>query len=97
MVRELLSDGEFMEIFVDTPFEECARRDPKGLYAKALRGEIKNFTGVDSPYEPPENPELHLKTVGRTTEELASEVEKLLMNTASSSTTIKVPGRSKPC
>jgi bifunctional enzyme CysN/CysC len=78
MVRELLSDGEFMEIFVDTPFEECARRDPKGLYAKALRGEIKNFTGVDSPYEPPENPELHLKTVGRTTEELASEVEKLL-------------------
>jgi bifunctional enzyme CysN/CysC len=78
MVRELLSDGEFMEIFIDTPFEECARRDPKGLYAKALRGEIKNFTGVDSPYEPPENPELHLKTVGRTTEELASEVEKLL-------------------
>ncbi|CAN7556381.1 sulfate adenylyltransferase subunit CysN [Phyllobacterium sp. LjRoot231] len=78
MVRELLSDGEFMEIFVDTPFEECARRDPKGLYAKALRGEIKNFTGVDSPYEAPENPELHLKTVGRTTEELASEVEKLL-------------------
>ncbi|MGH7002950.1 MAG: adenylyl-sulfate kinase, partial [Alphaproteobacteria bacterium] len=78
MVRELLSDGEFLEIFVDTPFEECARRDPKGLYAKALRGEIKNFTGVDSPYEPPERPELHLKTTGRTTEELASEVEKLL-------------------
>jgi bifunctional enzyme CysN/CysC len=78
MVRELLSDGEFMEVFVDTPFEECAKRDPKGLYAKALRGEIKNFTGVDSPYEAPEHPELHLKTVGRTTEELASEVEKLL-------------------
>ncbi|MEJ1118380.1 MULTISPECIES: sulfate adenylyltransferase subunit CysN [Phyllobacterium] len=78
MVRELLGDGEFMEVYVDTPFEECARRDPKGLYAKALRGEIKNFTGVDSPYEVPENPELHLKTVGRTTEELASEVEKLL-------------------
>lgn len=78
MVRELLGDGEFLEIYVDTPFEECARRDPKGLYAKALRGEIKNFTGVDSPYEAPENPELHLKTVGRTTEELASDVEKLL-------------------
>ncbi|MEK1889839.1 MAG: sulfate adenylyltransferase subunit CysN [Phyllobacterium sp.] len=78
MARELLGDGEFMEIFVDTPFEECARRDPKGLYAKALRGEIKNFTGVDSPYEVPENPELHLKTIGRTTEELASEVENLL-------------------
>ena len=79
MVRELLGDGEFLEIFVDTPFEECARRDPKGLYAKALRGDIKNFTGVDSPYEPPENPELHLKTVGRTAEELASEVERLLV------------------
>ncbi|MDR6633668.1 bifunctional enzyme CysN/CysC [Phyllobacterium sp. 1468] len=79
MVRELLDDGEFLEIFVDTPFEECAKRDPKGLYAKALRGEIKNFTGVDSPYEAPENPELHLQTVGRTTEELASEVEKLLV------------------
>ena len=79
MVRELLADGEFLEVFVDTPFEECARRDPKGLYAKALRGEIKNFTGVDSPYEAPENPELHLHTVGRTTEALASEVEKLLV------------------
>ena len=79
MVRELLGDGEFLEVFVDTPFEECAKRDPKGLYAKALRGEIKNFTGVDSPYEAPEHPELHLKTVGRTTEELASEVEKLLV------------------
>nr|WP_315975323.1 sulfate adenylyltransferase subunit CysN [Phyllobacterium zundukense] len=80
MVRELLDNGEFLEVFVDTPFEECAKRDPKGLYAKALRGEIKNFTGVDSPYEAPENPELHLKTVGRTTEELASEVEKLLVD-----------------
>ncbi|WP_457299105.1 bifunctional sulfate adenylyltransferase/adenylyl-sulfate kinase NodQ [Phyllobacterium sp. P5_D12] len=79
MVRELLAEGEFLEIFVDTPFEECAKRDPKGLYAKALRGEIKNFTGVDSPYEAPEHPELHLKTIGRTTEELASEVEKLLV------------------
>ncbi|TXR49753.1 sulfate adenylyltransferase subunit CysN [Phyllobacterium endophyticum] len=79
MVRELLGEGEFLEIFVDTPFEECAKRDPKGLYAKALRGEIKNFTGVDSPYEAPDDPELHLETVGRTTEELASEVEKLLV------------------
>lgn len=79
MVRELLGEGEFLEVFVDTPFDECAKRDPKGLYAKALRGEIKNFTGVDSPYEAPEHPELHLKTIGRTTEELASEVEKLLV------------------
>ncbi|MGH6760507.1 MAG: sulfate adenylyltransferase subunit CysN [Phyllobacterium sp.] len=78
MARELLPDGEFIEIFVDTPFEECARRDPKGLYAKALRGEIKNFTGVDSPYETPENPELHLKTSGRSTEALAVEIGRLL-------------------
>ncbi|MDL2403658.1 sulfate adenylyltransferase subunit CysN [Rhizobium mayense] len=79
MVRELLDEGEFLEIFVDTSFEECARRDPKGLYAKAKRGEIKNFTGVDSPYELPENPELCLQTDGRTAEELARAVEELLV------------------
>ncbi len=61
MARELMADGEFVEVFVDTPFEECARRDPKGLYARALNGEIKNFTGVDSPYEAPEKPEIHLE------------------------------------
>ena len=64
MARELLPAGDFVEVFVDTPFEECARRDPKGLYARALKGEIKNFTGVDSPYEPPEAPEIHLRTDG---------------------------------
>ncbi len=47
MARELMEDGEFVEVFVDTPFEECVRRDPKGLYARALKGEIRNFTGVD--------------------------------------------------
>ncbi|YBV94145.1 sulfate adenylyltransferase subunit CysN (plasmid) [Phyllobacteriaceae bacterium JZ32] len=78
LVRELLPEGEFIEIFVDTPIEECIKRDPKGLYAKALRGEIKNFTGVDSPYERPENPEIQLRTSGRTTEELAAEVERYL-------------------
>ena len=78
MARELLPKGEFLEVFVDTPFEECAKRDPKGLYAKALKGEIKNFTGVDSPYEAPENPELHLETAGRTPEELTAIVEKEL-------------------
>jgi bifunctional enzyme CysN/CysC len=71
MVRGLLPPGDFIEIFVDTPIEECVRRDPKGLYAKAKAGTIKNFTGFDSPYEPPENPELHLRTGGRTAEELA--------------------------
>lgn len=75
MARELLEDGEFVEVFVDTPFEECARRDPKGLYAKALRGEITNFTGVDSPYEQPETPEIHLKALGRNVEDLTDEVE----------------------
>jgi bifunctional enzyme CysN/CysC len=60
MVRELLAEGEFIEIFVDAPLEQCIARDPKGLYKRALAGEIKNFTGVDQPYEAPENPELHL-------------------------------------
>ncbi|MBZ0163753.1 MAG: sulfate adenylyltransferase subunit CysN [Notoacmeibacter sp.] len=74
MAREMVDDGEFVEIFVDTPFEECARRDPKGLYAKALRGEIRNFTGVDSPYEAPERADIHLQTPGRTPEEIADEI-----------------------
>jgi len=74
MVREMLPEGEFIEVFVDTPMEECIRRDPKGLYAKAQRGEIRNFTGFDSPYEPPPAPELRLVTTGRSPEELACEV-----------------------
>ncbi len=77
--RELMGEGEFIEIFVDTPFEECARRDPKGLYARALKGEIKNFTGVDSPYEPPEHAEIHLATVGRAADDLAMEIERWLV------------------
>ncbi len=60
MVRELVGAGEFVEVFVDTPLEECKRRDPKGLYARALEGKIKNFTGIDSPYEPPEEAEIVL-------------------------------------
>ncbi|GGG29789.1 adenylyl-sulfate kinase [Caldovatus sediminis] len=74
MVRDLLEEGEFVEIFVDTPLEECMRRDPKGLYAKARAGAIRNFTGLDSPYEPPEAPELHLRTLGRTPQDCAEEV-----------------------
>jgi bifunctional enzyme CysN/CysC len=74
MVRELLEDGEFIEIFVDTPLEQCIARDPKGLYRRALAGEIKNFTGVNAPYEPPENPELHLKAGERSADVLAQEV-----------------------
>ena len=79
MARELMAGGEFIEVFVDTPFEECARRDPKGLYARALAGEIENFTGLDSPYEPPENPELHLKTLGRSPDELVETLERWLV------------------
>jgi bifunctional enzyme CysN/CysC len=74
MVRELVGPGEFVEVFVDTPIEECMKRDPKGLYAKAMRGAIQNFTGVSSPYEPPEAPELRLDTVGRSPEEAAEVV-----------------------
>jgi bifunctional enzyme CysN/CysC len=62
MVRELFAEGEFLEIFVDTPIEKCMARDPKGLYRRALAGEIKNFTGVDQIYEIPESPELRLLT-----------------------------------
>jgi bifunctional enzyme CysN/CysC len=62
MVRELLGDGDFVEVFVDTPIEDCMKRDPKGLYAKALKGEIENFTGVTSPYEAPEAAEIVLQT-----------------------------------
>ncbi|WP_145992532.1 sulfate adenylyltransferase subunit CysN [Mesorhizobium sp. M2A.F.Ca.ET.039.01.1.1] len=79
MARELMAEGEFVEVFVDTPFEECARRDPKGLYARALSGEIKNFTGVDSPYEAPENPEIHLQTLGRSPQEVAEALEHWLI------------------
>jgi bifunctional enzyme CysN/CysC len=75
MARELMMPGEFAEVFVDTPFEECARRDPKGLYAKALSGQLANFTGLDSPYEPPEHAEIHLETMGATPEDLAEKVE----------------------
>jgi bifunctional enzyme CysN/CysC len=74
MVRELLGPGEFAEVFVDTPLEECMRRDPKGLYAKAVAGQIPNFTGIGSPYEPPEEPEVTLRTVGTTPEALAEQV-----------------------
>jgi bifunctional enzyme CysN/CysC len=74
MVRELMGEGEFIEVFVDTPIEECMKRDPKGLYAKARRGAIANFTGVSSPYEAPEAPEIRLDTVGRAPAESAERV-----------------------
>jgi len=80
MVRNLVADGEFIEVFVDTPIEECMRRDPKGLYAKAQAGKVKNFTGVDAPYESPAAPEIHLHTVGHQPAELAEQVLTELVN-----------------
>jgi bifunctional enzyme CysN/CysC len=74
MVREMQGTGEFVEIFVDTPLEECISRDPKGLYRRALAGEIKNFTGIDQPYETPENAELHLSAACESAEQLAHQV-----------------------
>src|ERR1700729_3626647 len=78
MVRELLEQGEFIEIFVHTPIEQCIARDPKGLYRRALAGEIKNFTGVDQPYEAPENADIVLKSALETPEILANRVVKAL-------------------
>ncbi|MCS6890563.1 MAG: sulfate adenylyltransferase subunit CysN [Rhodovarius sp.] len=78
MLREMFEEGEFVEIFVDTPLEVCMQRDAKGLYARALRGEIANFTGISSPYEPPEAPDLVLDGDGATAEELARQVLELV-------------------
>ena len=74
MVRELVAEGEFIEVFVDTPLEECVRRDPKGLYARARAGKIKNFTGIDSPYELPERAEIVVATSGESAEAAAERV-----------------------
>jgi len=74
MARELFAAGEFLEVFVDTPLAEAERRDVKGLYKKARRGELKNFTGIDSPYETPENPEIRIDTTSLSAEAAADEV-----------------------
>jgi len=79
MVRRMLPEGEFFEIFVDTPLAEAEKRDTKGLYAKARAGQLKNFTGIDSPYEPPEAPEIHIDTTELDADEAAERiVEELL-------------------
>lgn len=70
-VRDLMAEGQFLEVFIDTPLEVCEQRDPKGLYKKARAGEIKNFTGIDSEYEVPLSPEIHVKTAGKSVEECA--------------------------
>src|SRR4030095_2434693 len=79
MVRRMIPEGEFFEIFVDTPLAEAEQRDVKGLYAKARAGELKNFTGIDSPYEAPESAELTLDTVADSADRLAQRVIDYLM------------------
>jgi bifunctional enzyme CysN/CysC len=71
LARERLAEGEFIEVFVDTPIEVAEQRDPKGLYKKARQGELKNFTGIDSPYERPENPEIRIDSTVTSAEEAA--------------------------
>ena len=74
MARKLVGAGEFVEIFVDTPIAVAEARDPKGLYRKARRGELKDFTGIDSPYEPPENPEIRIDTTVLSADEAADRI-----------------------
>jgi adenylylsulfate kinase len=74
IVREILPEGEFVEVFVDAPIDVCKERDPKGLYDKAIRGEIKQFTGIDSPYEAPESPEVHIDAGSKTVAEAVNQL-----------------------
>ena len=78
MARSLLPEGTFLEVFIDTPLAEAEKRDPKGLYKKARRGEIKHFTGISSPYEEPENPELHVDTTKLSAEDAAERIVEIL-------------------
>lgn len=78
MVRELVEDNEFVEIYVNCPLEECEQRDPKGLYKKARNGEIQNFTGIDAPYEAPEHPELVVETHKQPLEQAVGQVIRFL-------------------
>ena len=80
MAKDLLSSDEFFEIFVNTSLEECEKRDPKGLYKKARAGELKNFTGIDSLYEEPENPDLILDTASSNAEELTDQIINFLQS-----------------
>ena len=74
LVRQLFNKGQFLEVFIDSSLEVCEERDPKGMYAKARSGEIKNFTGISSPYEPPENPEIHVINNSITLDEASEKI-----------------------
>ncbi|RLG83903.1 MAG: adenylyl-sulfate kinase [Thermoprotei archaeon] len=81
MVKEIIEEEvPFVEVYVQCPLEECIRRDPKGLYKKALRGEIKHFTGISDPYEPPENPDIIVDTVNHTVDENINKIMDFLMD-----------------
>lgn len=73
-VRELVGEGEFIEVFIDTPLEVCEQRDPKGLYKKARDGKIPHFTGISSPYEAPECADIHVQTANKSIQECAHQV-----------------------
>ncbi len=79
-VRSLVEEGEFVEVFVDCPIEVCEKRDVKGLYAKARKGEIRNFTGISSPFEQPEQPEIHLHSDNSTLDECVFEIYSFIEN-----------------
>jgi len=81
MARALAAEGEFVEVFIDTPLDVAEQRDPKGLYRKARRGELRNFTGIDSPYEPPERPEIRIDTTADTAAEAAERIVAWLRET----------------
>ncbi|MDE1515557.1 adenylyl-sulfate kinase [Vibrio sp. dsl-7] len=74
LVRDLLLDGQFLEVFVDTPLAVCEQRDPKGLYKKARAGKIKHFTGIDSDYQVPENADIHIQTANQSVAQCAEQV-----------------------
>jgi adenylylsulfate kinase len=80
LVKDIIGKDDFIEVFVDTPLEICEQRDVKGLYAKARKGEIKNFTGISAPYEAPENPQIRVKTENKTIEASAQEVYDYITN-----------------
>jgi bifunctional enzyme CysN/CysC len=80
MARALFEPAEFIEIFVDTPLAVAEQRDPKGLYKKARRGELKNFTGIDSPYEKPEAPELTIRTLDTSPERAAETIVEFMQS-----------------
>jgi adenylylsulfate kinase len=78
IVKDLVNENEFIEVYINTPLEVCENRDPKGLYKKARSGEIPNFTGISSPYEKPINPKLHIQTDKKTIEESVEQILKYL-------------------